>query len=259
MADKINKILEMNKSKKVVLAPMAGITDGEFCKQFKNMFAIATLGGYNIDLTTYEAGLKIEQRGRKEFLIDLNNFNEYIVDQIKKARESNSLVSVNVRFFDIEEAYERLEVIAKHADVIEVNCHCRQREITSLGLGQELMRDVKRLERFLNEMNLLDVPIFLKIRLNYIPIDKLIKNLDVVKDYFTGLHVDCFYPGRPYADLSSLEILSDHFKDKVIIGNNSVDSLEKALEMLKYADFVSVARAVLNGKIDWIKEFNKMF
>ncbi|AIJ04864.1 TIM-barrel protein [Methanocaldococcus bathoardescens] len=252
------KIEELNElDKKVVLAPMAGITDGDFCKKFKDLFAIVTIGGYNLDTATYKASKEIEKRGRKEFSINLEEFNNYIIEQIKKARESNALVSVNVRFVDIDEAYDKLLTIAKHADVIELNCHCRQKEITSLGIGQELMKNKNLLKEFLTKMKELNKPIFLKIRLNYIPLKELIDNLNYVRDYFDGLHVDCFYPGKPYADLNSLKTLAEEFSDKVIIGNNSIDSLEKAKEMLRYSDFVSVARTVLKGNVKWIKELNE--
>ena len=251
------KIEELNElDKKVVLAPMAGITDGDFCKKFKDLFAIVTIGGYNLDTATYKASREIEKRGRREFSINLDEFNNYIIEQIKKARESNALVSVNVRFVDIEEAYDKLLVIAENADIIELNCHCRQPEITSLGIGQELLRNKNLLKAFLTKMRELNKPIFLKIRLNYIPLKELMDNLNYVRDYFDGLHVDCFYPGKPYADIDSLKILAENFKDKIIIGNNSVDSIDKAKEMLKYSDFVSVARAVLKGNVEWIKELN---
>ncbi|XRP97290.1 MJ0144 family RNA dihydrouridine synthase-like protein [Methanocaldococcus sp. 16A] len=255
MNKKIEKLNELNK--KIVLAPMAGITDGDFCKKFIDLFAIVTIGGYNLDTATYKASKDIEKRGRKEFSINLEEFNSYIIEQIKKSRESNALVSVNVRFVDIDEAYDKLLTISKYADIIELNCHCRQKEITSLGIGQELMRNKKLLEEFLNRMKELNKPIFLKIRLNHIPLKELIDNLNYVRDYFDGLHVDCFYPGKPYADLDSLKILAEEFSDKIIIGNNSIDSIEKAKEMLKYSDFVSVARTVLKGNVEWIKELNK--
>ncbi|XRO75316.1 MJ0144 family RNA dihydrouridine synthase-like protein [Methanocaldococcus sp. 28A] len=255
MNKKIERLKELNK--KIVLAPMAGITDGDFCKKFIDLFAIVTIGGYNLDTATYKASKDIEKRGRKEFSINLREFNNYIIEQIKKARETNALVSVNVRFVDIDEAYDKLLTISKYADIIELNCHCRQKEITSLGIGQELMGNKKLLEEFLNRMKELNKPIFLKIRLNYIPLKELMNNLNYVRDYFDGLHVDCFYPGKPYADIDSLKILAEAFSDKIIIGNNSIDSIEKAKEMLKYSDFVSVARAVLKGNVEWIKELNK--
>jgi tRNA-dihydrouridine synthase len=51
-----------------VLAPMAGITDGEFCsKMAKYGFDLLTIGGYNADQGAINAGLKIIKRGRPEF------------------------------------------------------------------------------------------------------------------------------------------------------------------------------------------------
>ena len=113
--------MELRKlDKRVVLAPMAGITDGEFCRRFKDLFGIVVIGGYNLDSATYKASKEIEKRGRKEFSIDLNEFNSYIVEQINKAKESSALVSVNVRFVDIEEAYDKLLVIAENADITKI-------------------------------------------------------------------------------------------------------------------------------------------
>ena len=42
--------MELRKlDKRIVLAPMAGITDGEFCRRFKDLFGIVVIGGYNLD------------------------------------------------------------------------------------------------------------------------------------------------------------------------------------------------------------------
>ena len=83
--------------------------------------------------------------------------------------------------------------------------------------------------------------------------------LDKVRVYFDGIHIDCFNPGKNYADLEYLKKVRQNFPEKIIIGNNSVNSVETAKEMLEYADFASVARCVLANKIDWIKklEFEK--
>ena len=41
-----------------VLSAMAGISDGEFCKKFtKQNVDIITLGGFNMDLPCFKAGL----------------------------------------------------------------------------------------------------------------------------------------------------------------------------------------------------------
>jgi len=254
-------LFEINKiNKKIVLAPMAGITDGSFCKKYKDLFGIVCIGAYDLDKATQQGSEKIVKRGRKEFLYDLDEFDDYIKNEINNAKKSNALVSVNVRFKDIDEALPNLKTIGDYADIIELNCHCRQREITELGIGQELLKkeNNKILKNFLiniHESNI-KVPIFLKIRANFVPVDELIKNLNNVKPYFDGLHIDCFNPNKDYADLEYLKIIRDNFKDKIIIGNNSIKSIKDAKEMLKYSDFVSVARCVLSDNVEWIKDFN---
>jgi len=125
-------LFEINKINKIVLAPMAGITDGSFCKKYNDLFGIVCIGAYDLDKATQQASEKIVKRGRKEFLYDLDEFDDYIINEINNAKKSNALVSVNVRFKDIDEALPKLKTIGDHADIIELNCHCRQREITEL-------------------------------------------------------------------------------------------------------------------------------
>lgn len=256
-------VLDKNNINKIALAPMAGITDGDFCKKLgTGLFGIVTIGAYNLDEETLAASEEVVRRGRKEFVYNLDDFEELIVSEIKKARESRALVSVNIRFTDIDKSLDKIKTIGKHADIIELNCHCRQKEITDLGIGQELLKkeNNEKLKNFLVKISDLNLKtsIFLKIRANYISATELIYNLNCVKDYFHGIHVDCFNPGKDYADLDYLRTIRNSFKDKIIIGNNSVRSIEDAKNMLKYADFVSVARCVLSGNVEWIKEFNSM-
>ncbi|AEH06342.1 MJ0144 family RNA dihydrouridine synthase-like protein [Methanothermococcus okinawensis] len=252
-------ILKLCKNKKVVLAPMAGITDGKFCKNYKDLFAIVTIGAYDLDNITQLASEKIVKRGRKEFLYNLNKFDELIKKEINDARKSNALVSVNVRFKDIDKALNNIKSIGKYADILELNCHCRQPEITQLSIGQELLKKENNiiLKKFLEKIKLnINIPVFLKVRANFVPVNELINNLNNVRPYFNGLHIDCFNPGKNYPDLDYLKEIRYNFKDKIIIGNNSINSIEDAEKMLKYCDFVSVARCVLKGNIDWIYKLN---
>ncbi|MBA2862260.1 MJ0144 family RNA dihydrouridine synthase-like protein [Methanococcus maripaludis] len=245
-----------NLSKKIVLAPMAGITDGDFCLNYKDTFGIVCLGAFNLDSETDIVSKKIENRGRKEFIYDLNELDEKINSEIEKAKKSNSLVSVNIRFNDFSKAKSPILEISKNADILELNCHCRQPEITDLELGQNLLKNESKLIDFLKNIRKLnlEIPIFLKLRANFLTAEELIELLDKVREYFDGIHIDCFNPGKNYADLEYLKKIRESFPEKIIIGNNSVNSIETAKEMLEYADFASVARCVLSNKIDWIKK-----
>ncbi|WP_083756728.1 MJ0144 family RNA dihydrouridine synthase-like protein [Methanococcus aeolicus] len=264
---------KISKNKKIVLAPMAGITDGKFCKKYKNLFAIVCIGAYDLDKDSQIASEKIVNRGRKEFLYNLDEFDNIIQQNIMDAKESGAPVSVNVRFKDINKSIDKIKTILQHSDIFELNCHCRQKEITDLGIGQELLKkennrilknNLKIINKINNELSGQlngqlhgsSTPIFLKIRANFISSNELINNLNNVKDYFDGLHIDCFYPNKNCADLDYLMDLRNNFKDKIIIGNNSVNSINDAKNMLKYCDFVSVARCILRDNIEWIKEIN---
>ncbi|HIP15752.1 MAG TPA: hypothetical protein EYG87_01605 [Methanothermococcus okinawensis] len=254
-------VLQKCGGRKVVLAPMAGITDGSYCGKYRNLFGIVTLGGLNLDSATLSASKEIVKRGRKEFLYNLNEFEDVIKREVKRARESNALVSVNIRFKDFEEAKRRIEILKKHCDIIELNCHCRQEEIVKLGIGQELLKreNFETLRDFLKGIWELEIekPIFLKVRANVVPVDEFIDNLNKVRRYFHGIHLDCFNPGRDYPDIEYIQEVRRSFKDKIIVGNNSINSIKNAEKMLKYSDLISVARCVLRGNVRWIYEFNR--
>jgi len=257
------EVLRRCRGRKVVLAPMAGITDGSFCGRYRNLFGIVTLGALNLDSATLSASREMVKRGRREFLYNFDNFEDIVKKEVEKARKSNALISVNIRFRDFEEARDRIEILGRYCDIIELNCHCRQEEILRLGIGQALLKreNFETLRDFLKGIWELEIdkPIFLKVRANVVPVEELIDNLSKVERYFHGIHLDCFNPGRDYPDLDYLRGIRSYFKEKVIIGNNSVTSLEDAERMLEYSDLVSVARCLLRGKVRWIEEFNKKY
>ena len=260
MMENLENTIKNPKNKKIVMAPMAGITDGKFSTKFKGLFAIYTLGGHNLDSITYNCSISIEKRGRKEFIYPLHSIVDLIKKDILLTRECGGLVSINVRFKNLSECKNILRELDNYTDIIELNCHCRQKEITSVGLGQELLKKENNhiLKKILEGMKNLNLksPVFLKIRCNVIDTDDLIDNLKNVDNYFDGLHIDGFNPNKDYCDLESIKKISSSFKDKVIIGNNSIRCEKDAKTMLKYCDYASVARCLLGGNVDWIKGFN---
>ena len=76
---------------------MAGITDGSFVKSFAlEGIGAVSIGGYNIDPKTWNAAQKIASTGRKEFLIPLSTFSNYIQFQIDKIA-NNCPIFLNIR------------------------------------------------------------------------------------------------------------------------------------------------------------------
>ncbi|MCE5214060.1 MAG: tRNA-dihydrouridine synthase [Methanobacterium sp.] len=231
---------------------MAGITDGKFCRKLSTKgFDLVTIGGYNSDRETILAGKKIIKRGRSEFDVPLGDFKEHITHQtdiIKKDTHWKGMVSVNLRAVTTSPIIEISEI--NEVDVVEINAHCRQPEITGLGCGQSLLFKPEKLERFTHEVvKKADSKVSVKIRANVqgtdiIEISKSVENAGA--DY---LHVDAMKPGHPQADydvISSIKQTTEIF----LIGNNSIKDLKSAQKMIDAgSDGISLARALITGKL----------
>lgn len=231
---------------------MAGITNAQFAmKLIPYGFDMVTLGGYNTDSETIAAGKKILTRGRSEFDIakdDLINTIEKETNLIKKSH--NVKVAANLRAISPDPIIEISKI--KLLDVIEVNCHCRQEEILDIGCGQSMVEDIDFLIDFIkNIVKKSKAQVSVKIRANISGIDtlkvaKIIDNLSV--DY---LHIDAMKPGYNHADLDIISKVAAE-TDIFLIGNNSITSIEDINEMINNgADGISIARAAINGKINF--------
>jgi TIM-barrel protein len=235
---------------------MAGITDGNFCRNIASHgFDMVTIGGYNADKKTMEAGHKIIARGRPEF--DLNEFN--LLKTIKKESEIiknpwNGLVSVNLRSVSPEPIVEVSKL--KEVDVVEVNAHCRQPELIDIGCGQAFLYKPERLYNFIRKIvKNAKSKVSVKIRANVegvdtLEISKIIE--DAKADY---LHVDAMKPGYNRADYEIIKSIKEN-ADVFLIGNNSIRDLKSAKSMLSAgANGISIARAAIGGlpfKLDLI-------
>jgi TIM-barrel protein len=241
---------------------MAGITDSQFVKLLIPYgFDMVTIGGYNVDKKTIKAGNEIIKRGRKEFRIDKEEIINHIeneVNEIKK--EFNVSVSVNLRSTTLDPIIEISKI--KNLDVIELNAHCRQKELNNINCGQSMMRNPEYFEEFLKELNKKSKSkTSVKIRANVEGVDtlKISKIIDELNTNF--LHVDCMKPGHPYGDLEIIKKIKKN-TNTFIIGNNSIKDIESSKNMLSAgASGISIARAIMDGKLPFnlnqIKEYQK--
>ena len=229
---------------------MAGITDGTFCKKIAGYgFDMVTIGGYNLDEKTIAAGQKILQRGRPEFDIE----EEKIVSSIKEeaALIKNSwdgLVSANLRSTSPEKIVEISKL--PEIDVVEINAHCRQPEIIEIGCGQAFLYNTKILCDYLRYVvENAESKVSVKIRANV----ENVKDIEVAKTIHEAgadfLHIDAMKPGYSYADYELIRSVKENTKI-FVIGNNSIHDLESARKMISAgADGISIARAVMQGKV----------
>lgn len=233
-----------------LLAPMAGITNGEFAiKLIPYGFNAVSIGGYDIDKETINAGAEILKRNRKEFHYPEDKIKEVINDEVNfiKSKYPNIIVSANLRAVS-PIPFKKISEI-DNLDIIEINCHCRQPELTSIGCGQSMLKR-HDLEDYLKTVTRNSKSkVSLKMRANVEGVD----DLEIAKiaeecgvDY---LHIDAMKKGVTDADYDLIKKISEE-TNIYIIGNNSITSLENAKKMLEYgADGFSIARAAIQGKL----------
>jgi TIM-barrel protein len=233
-----------------VLAPMAGITDGNFCRAMSSYgFDVVTLGGYNADKPSMEAGCRIIERGRPEFKFD--DLVSHVEEQIRIVKDQNpwnGAVSVNLRTTSSEPVIKVSKL--KNVDMVEINAHCRQPELVESGCGQVLLFNIPKLHDLVEEVvKNADCKVSVKVRANVAGVNDLevaeaIENAGA--DY---LHVDAMKPGFDHADYNIIRKIKAN-TDIFLVGNNSIRDLESARKMLDAgADGISIARAAIDGTI----------
>lgn len=235
-----------------VVAPMAGITDADFLNKVIPLgFDVATLGGYSLDSPTINASKKIIERGRKEFDFPLDEIFTHIENEANfiKSVYSAVKVSANVRATTPQPIIDAGNI--ESLDIVEINCHCRQKEIVDIGCGQEMLHR-EDLGDFISQIvDNVDSEVSVKIRANVEGVDTVeIATLieDAGADY---LHVDAMKKGVFEADWKLLSEICSNVNLKVI-GNNSVNSKENLQKMIGTGvDGFSIARGVISGNLDF--------
>ena len=235
-----------------VVAPMAGISNSEFLNRvIPYGFDVATLGGYSLDAPTIEASKKIVERGRKEFDFPLDEIFSHIENEVDSVKEVHNdvKVSANVR----ATAPQPIIEIGKigNLDIVEINCHCRQGEIMSVGCGQEMLKRPD-FEDFISEVvDNVGCEVSVKIRANIDGVDTLEVAKKVENAGADYLHVDAMKKGVFDADYDIVKKICDNTEIKVI-GNNSLnceDNIKKMVETGVYG--FSMARAVISGNLNF--------
>lgn len=235
-----------------VLAPMAGITDGKFCLKMANYgFDMLTLGGYNIDPATINAGKSILKRGRSEFQTNIDNYVEIIEKETEFLKKRYSgLVSVNVRSTLSDNIINIANIPT--VDVIEINAHCRQKELINIGCGQELLNRTDILFDLVKEViDGANSKVSVKFRANVKGVDDLFiaKSLEDLGCDF--IHIDAMKPGIKSADLNLVKRICSSV-DSFVIGNNSIVDIESAKTMINAGcSGISIARKALSGLEDF--------
>ncbi len=220
----------------IALASMGGITDSRFANEFANDAGLVILGGYNLDAATNQAASEIVKRGRKEF-ISAEPL-QLIANEIRSV-QTGSVVAINVRSATLEPLIE-VAIMARDANaIIEIDAHCRQPEMTKLGIGEALLRDLPKLRDTILKVKATGAIVSVKVRANVVDNIKMAKAIeDAGADI---LHVDAMKEGYG-ADIEAIRKIRDATR-LLLIGNNSITDIDTAKEMFtRGADIVSVGR-----------------
>lgn len=224
----------------IALATMAGITDSSFANKYAIRAGLVVIGSFNLDDKTNDAALKLIARSRNEFVSE-NPF-EFLKNEIK-CMGNNNVVAVNVRSTIIEPLLESARIVRDAGGILELDAHCRQEEMVSIGVGEALMHDIPRLVDWIGKIKETGVVVSVKIRANVVDDIALTKAIDSAGADI--LHVDAMKEGAG-ADLRMIRNIRDSTK-MFLIGNNSINSFKDAKDMFaRGADMISVARGVLN-------------
>lgn len=236
-----------------VVAPMAGITNADFLKKvIPYGFNVATLGGYSLDTPSIDASKKIIERGRKEFDFPLNEIFAHIeneVESIKKVH-SNVKVSANVRATTTQPIIDVGNI--KELDIVEINCHCRQKEIIDIGCGQEMLNREDLGDFISDVVDNVNSEVSVKIRANVEGTDTL-RLASLIEDSGADyLHIDAMKTGIFEADWELLSKICNNVDNIKVIGNNSVNSQSNLQKMIDTGvDGFSIARSVISGNLDF--------
>ena len=228
-----------------VLAAMAGITNGEFAKNclINGGAGRVTIGGYPIGKEMITASVKVAQRGRREFILNLGKEADEIAREANKISFFSRLI-INIRVCSSTETIkfaQEFSDLLEERPIIEINAHCRQDEIVQEGGGQGLLQRLKVLTKIIEALQYNDFKISLKIRGNAINSELLIPKVNRWSLDF--LHIDSYRTGEKGTDLTLLKHYARNINSS-LIGNNSVIDSKSAQSVLRTgAKSFSVARA----------------
>lgn len=225
----------------IALAPMGGITNSDFANEMANDAGLVILGGYNIDPETEKAAAEMVSRGREEFVSEEPL---KLIESEIKAVNDGPVIGVNLRSATIEPLIEAAKLVKDAGAILELDAHCRQEEMTSIGAGQALLYDIPFLTELIKGIKETGVVLSVKVRGNVVDDIQLAKEIEAAGADI--LHLDAMKEGAG-ADLKLIMNVRDS-TSMFLICNNSVTDFGTAKDMFsRGADMVSVARGVLQN------------
>lgn len=216
---------------KLILAPMAGITDRPFrelCKEMGAGLAVSEMVASNPALRYHKRTLlKSDHKGE------------------------SGLRSVQILGTDPQQMAEAAQFnVERGAHIIDINMGCPAKKVCSVAAGSALLRDEVLVKKILDAVvNAVDVPVTLKIRTgwdlqnrNAVEISKIAEQSGISALTLHGRTRACKFNGD--AEYETIKAVKKTVNIP-IVANGDIDSAEKAQSVLKNtgADAIMIGRA----------------
>ena len=242
------KFANLQIDKKVVLAPMAGITSFGY-RKFMSQFGL----GYVVTEMVSDMGLIYGNKETKTYVT---------FDKL------DCPTGVQLFGFEPENMAKAVQICEKmnpNIDFYDVNMGCPVNKVFKTGAGSALLKDPKRCGDIIRAMKAVtNKPISVKIRLgvdiNHLTYKEVIKEVENAGADLIAIHPRTtkeMYGGKPHFDL-----IKDLRKEMVVplVVSGNIYSYEDAVEAMKItgADAVMVARGAV-GNPTLIKNINNFF
>lgn len=228
---------------RIVAASLSGESDAEWAKAARPFVGGAILGGIALDEQSRTAArTMVRDRDRTEFLPpDPHGFIE---------RELGALADVpittgfNVRSTTREPIIHAGEICSRYDSILEINAHCRQPELCTVGCGESLLKATDRLCSFVGAAAETGVTVSVKVRAEVDGVDLIDTARRVVAAGARILHVDAMDSESVIRDLTTAPV------DAFVIANNGVRGPTSVAEYFAFgADAVSVGRPSTNPRV----------
>ena len=220
---------------RVAAASLSGESDVEWARTAAPYVGCAFLGGVALDEATRSAARKLLDRDRTEFLPA--DPTEFVDRQLSRMADVDALAGMNVRSATVEPIEAAASVCAERGAILEINAHCRQKEMCAAGAGESLLTDGDRLCEQVAAASARGATVSVKLRTEVSGVDLPALCGQLCEAGADLLHVDAMDSEHRIADVA------DAAPGAFVVANNGVRDRETVREYLAYgADAVSVGR-----------------
>ena len=245
------KIKNVELPSKVIIAPMAGITNSAYRKIYRK----------------YMKGLICAEMVSDKGLFYQNKRTLNMIE----VSEVEGFVSMQIFGGEIESIVKAAKFVDENSNcaIIDINMGCPVKKVLKAGGGANLLKDPEYIYEIVRAVvEAVSKPVSVKIRLgfdsnsiNYLEVGKLIEQAGASAITLHARTRNQFYSGK--ADYSHIKLLKEHLTIPVI-GNGDINSVEDAIRMLEETncDGIMIGRGALGNpwlvkEVEHYLEFNE--